>query len=81
MKLKYNFVVNPVADKQVAVAVGDDLEKFGGFIKMNNFNMNLQKRKNELKDLIKANSRKDKKAHSYLNSFMNEQNSKAITDL
>ena len=48
----------------------------GGFIKMNNFNMNLQKRKNELKDLIKANSRKDKKAHSYLNSFMNEQNSK-----
>ncbi len=35
MKLKYNFVVNPVADKMVAVAVGEDLEKFGGFIKMN----------------------------------------------
>ena len=48
----------------------------GGFIKMNNYNMNLQKRKNELKDLIKENSRKDRKAHIYLNSFMNEQNSK-----
>ena len=35
MKLKYNFVTNEVADKIVAVAVGDDLEKFGGFIKMN----------------------------------------------
>lgn len=36
MKLKYNFVVNAVADKMVAVAVGDDLNAFGGFIKMNN---------------------------------------------
>ena len=35
MKLKYNFVLNPVADKIVAVAVGDDLGKFNGFIKMN----------------------------------------------
>lgn len=35
MKLKYNFVVNQVADKMVAVAVGDDLAKFNGFIKMN----------------------------------------------
>lgn len=35
MKLKYNFVVNQVAEKMVAVAVGDDLEKFNGFIKMN----------------------------------------------
>ncbi len=35
MKLKYNFVTNQVADKIVAVAVGDDLEKFNGFIKMN----------------------------------------------
>ena len=35
MKLKYNFVLNTVADKVVAVAVGDDLEKFNGFIKMN----------------------------------------------
>ena len=48
----------------------------GGFIKMNNYNMNLQKRKNELKDLIKENSRKDRKAYIYLNSFMNQQNSK-----
>lgn len=36
MKLKYNFVTNKVADKIVAVAVGGDLEKFNGFIKMNN---------------------------------------------
>lgn len=35
MKLKYNFVTNEVADKIVAVAVGDDLEKFNGFVKMN----------------------------------------------
>lgn len=35
MKLKYDFVINKVADKIVAVAVGDDLEKFNGFIKMN----------------------------------------------
>ena len=35
MKLKYNFVMNKVADKNVAVAVGADSEKFNGFIKMN----------------------------------------------
>lgn len=35
MKLKYNFVTNEVAGKIVAVAVGDDMEKFNGFIKMN----------------------------------------------
>lgn len=35
MKLNYNFVTNEVADKIVAVAVGDDMGKFNGFIKMN----------------------------------------------
>ena len=35
MKLKYNFVTNEVADKIIAVPVGDDLEKFNGFVKMN----------------------------------------------
>lgn len=35
MKLRYNFVTNEVADKIVAVAVGDDLQKFNGSIKMN----------------------------------------------
>lgn len=35
MKLKYNFVTNKVADRIVAVAVGEDAEKFSGFIKMN----------------------------------------------
>ena len=35
MRLKYNFVTNKVADRIVAVAVGDDAQKFNGFIKMN----------------------------------------------
>jgi len=35
MKLRYNFVTNEVADKIVAVAIGDDMAKFNGFIKMN----------------------------------------------
>jgi len=35
MKLKYNFVVNQVADKMVAVPVGNASENFNGFIKMN----------------------------------------------
>lgn len=35
MKLKYEFVVNEVADQMVAVVVGADMEKFNGFIKMN----------------------------------------------
>lgn len=35
MKLKYNFVTNKVADMVVAVAVGEDVQKFDGFIKMN----------------------------------------------
>ncbi len=35
MKLKYEFVMNEVADKTVAVAVGDALEAFNGFIKLN----------------------------------------------
>ncbi len=35
MKLKYNFVVNEVAGSQVAVAVGEDVTNFNGFIKMN----------------------------------------------
>lgn len=35
MKLKYNFLINEIADKKVAVAVGDDINHFNGFIKMN----------------------------------------------
>ena len=35
MKLKYDFIINDVADKKVAVAVGGDLDQFNGFIKMN----------------------------------------------
>lgn len=35
MKLKYDFVINEVAGKLVAVAVGDGLTNFNGFVKMN----------------------------------------------
>ena len=35
MKLKYNFLINEIADKKVAVAVGEDINHFNGFIKMN----------------------------------------------
>lgn len=35
MKLKYNFVTNKVADNIVAVAVGEAVSEFNGFIKMN----------------------------------------------
>ncbi len=35
MKLKYNFMVNEVAGQFVAVAVGDGVEDFSGFVKMN----------------------------------------------
>lgn len=35
MKLKYQFITNEVADKFVAVAVGDDMDEFKGFVKMN----------------------------------------------
>lgn len=35
MKLKYEFVINQVADNLVAVPVGDGLENFNGFLKMN----------------------------------------------
>lgn len=35
MKLKYSFITNEVADQIVAVVVGDDMNKFNGFVKMN----------------------------------------------
>ena len=35
MKLKYEFVINQVADNMIAVPVGDGMEQFGGFLKMN----------------------------------------------
>ncbi|MBR7071139.1 MAG: PqqD family protein [Clostridia bacterium] len=36
MKLKYDFVINSVADKMIAVPIGKDTEDFNGFIKLNN---------------------------------------------
>lgn len=35
MKLKYNFVINTVADKMIAVPVGDNAAEFSGFVKLN----------------------------------------------
>lgn len=35
MKLKYNFVVRPVGERMVAVAVGADNAKFNGMINLN----------------------------------------------
>ena len=35
MKLKYDFIVNEVAGQYVAVAVGDGVGEFNGFVKMN----------------------------------------------
>ena len=35
MKLKFEFVINQVADNMVAVPIGDGMEEFGGFLKMN----------------------------------------------
>jgi hypothetical protein len=35
MKLKYNFIINQVADNMVAVPVGNDLAGFSGFLKIN----------------------------------------------
>ena len=35
MKLKYEFIINQVADQNVAVPVGNDLENFSGFLKTN----------------------------------------------
>ena len=56
MKLKYNFVLNPVADKIVAVAVGTDLDNFNGFIKMNDVGaeiFEILKNEVELDEVIK----------------------------
>ena len=35
MKLKYDFVVNSVAGETVAVSVGDNSDRFNGYIKLN----------------------------------------------
>lgn len=57
MKLKYNFVTNEVADKIVAVAVGEDMDKFNGFIKMNNIGayiFNMLKEDVTVDDIVEA---------------------------
>ena len=47
MKLKYDFVINEVAGQFVAVAVGDGLAEFNGFIKLNDVGADIF---NELKN-------------------------------
>ncbi len=57
MKLRYNFVTNEVADKIVAVAVGEDLGKFNGFIKMNDvgaYIFNMLKNNVTVDDIVAA---------------------------
>ncbi len=60
MKLKYNFVTSVVADKTVAVAVGNGLGKKNGIIKMNEtgaFIFNMLKKdvtKEEIVDALMA---------------------------
>lgn len=57
MKLKYNFVTNEVADKIVAVAVGEDLAKFNGFVKMNDvgaYIFNMLKNDVTAEDIVEA---------------------------
>ena len=57
MKLTYNFVTNEVADKIVAVAVGEDLSKFNGFVKMNDvgaYIFNMLKEDVTTEDIVEA---------------------------
>ena len=48
----------------------------GGFIKMNDYNMKLHKKKHQLKEKLKENIRKDNKTELFLKSYVKEQNSK-----
>lgn len=36
MKLKYSFVIHEIGNKPVAIAVGNDSDRFNGMIKLNN---------------------------------------------
>ena len=61
MKLKYNFVINEVADSMVAVPIGDDMNCFNGFVKMNDIGAYIfRKLENDVtEDTIFADMRKD----------------------
>lgn len=49
MKLKFEFIVNEIADQKVAVAVGEGLEQFNGFLKMDNTGASIfEKLKNDI---------------------------------
>lgn len=57
MKLKFEFVINEIADQKVAVAVGEGVEEFNGFLKMNDAGASiLEKLKNDIseEELISA---------------------------
>ncbi len=51
MKLKFEFVINEIADQKVAVAVGEGLEHFNGFLKMNGTGASIfEKLKNDISE-------------------------------
>ncbi len=57
MKLKFDFIINDIADQKVAVAVGEGLEQFNGFLKMNDTGASIfEKLKNDIsrEELIAA---------------------------
>ncbi|MCQ2451230.1 MAG: PqqD family protein [Clostridia bacterium] len=57
MKLKFEFVINEIADQKVAVAVGEGLTQFNGFLKMNDTGASIfEKLQNDIseEDLIAA---------------------------
>jgi hypothetical protein len=57
MKLKYNFVVRPVGERMVAVAVGADNAKFNGMINLNEtgeFIFGLLKNDTTLPEIVSA---------------------------
>lgn len=57
MKLKYNFVVRPVGERMVAVAVGADNAKFNGMINLNEtgeFLFGLLKNDTNLSEIVSA---------------------------
>lgn len=57
MKLKYDFVVNKVADKTIAVAVGGNAADFNGFVKLNDtaaFMFNLMDKDTAVETMVSA---------------------------
>lgn len=88
MKLKYQFAVSTVAGKSVAVAVGEDLEKFNGFVKMNEtgaFIFGLLKNEVSKEEIISAlkaeySGASDEEIASSVDAFLETLNKKGIIE-